>query len=222
MNFDPQMMGILGLSLLKQADNPQANPMQLIGLLNQINNPSVNSNFTSNTQSPLPTTFSTSNSIAQTPSTHFSSMENTNDMGILNRLKAAAQTTYPDNPIMQQVALTQAIHESGALGKGSKLASDYNNYFGIKDPHGVNMKTQEYYNNSPINTSDTFAVNPNMETSFTQYRNLIGKPRYQSVLVAQDPNTAFVELQKAGYATDPKYANKLNAVYSRYVQPLYS
>src|SRR5258708_39515719 len=52
---------------------------------------------------------------------------------MLQQLKSAAEQAFPNNPTMQQVAITQAIHESGLMGTPSKLAPQ-NNLFGIKAP----------------------------------------------------------------------------------------
>jgi len=135
------------------------------------------------------------------------------------QLKDSAQSAYPNNPTMQQVAMSQALLESGV--KPSRLATQSNNYFGIKSPKGTSMPTQEYVNGRPVIQNANFAVNPNMQSSFDQHRNLLSNARYQPVMASQDPVSAFMALQKAGYATDPAYANKLRSVYNRYVQPLY-
>lgn len=140
---------------------------------------------------------------------------------MLQNLQKAAQSIYPDNPTMQQVAITQAIHESGLMNKPSSLATKYNNYFGIKSPNGARLMTTEYTNNTPSQIQDSFAVNPNMSASFEQYKKLMSNRRYAPVASAQSPAAAFAALQRAGYATDPRYASKLNSVYNRYVRPIY-
>jgi flagellum-specific peptidoglycan hydrolase FlgJ len=141
--------------------------------------------------------------------------------GLLYQLRAAAMNAYPNSPTMQQVAITQAIQESGLMGaKPSQLASKYNNYFGIKG-RGATLPTQEYYGGTPTAVNASFAANPSMQASFQQHAHLMGNKRYQPVMAASTPSDAFVALQRAGYATDPRYANKLGAVYNRYVQPLY-
>ncbi len=220
LGMEPDQMGMLGLLLLRQANNPNFNVGKALGMLNsnmsqmtpmpQIQQPQAVSPV-----SPVTPNMSTPTNINLSPEVQ------AQEGDMLSRLRAAAEASYPNSPIMQQVALTQAIHESGALGKGSKLASEYNNYFGIKSPKGVSMQTQEYYNGQPSQINDSFATNNTMQDSFNQYKNLISKPRYQSVMSAQDPNSAFAALQKSGYATDPRYAQKLQSVYNRYVQPLY-
>lgn len=149
----------------------------------------------------------------------------------INQLKALAVQTYPDNPIMQQVALSQAILESGSPGKMSGLATKQNNLFGIKGSNtapgtasNVPMNTTEYGGGGegPNITRADFSANNNLSDSFNQHRQLLSNlPRYQSVLNAANPTDAFNALQKSGYATDPNYSSKLNNVFSKYVQPLY-
>lgn len=143
----------------------------------------------------------------------------------MQQLKTAAQNAWPNNPLMQRVALTQAILESGLQdGKPSALASNYYNLFGIKgagSAGSVGLPTTEYVNGQPQKIVDKFARNASYDDSFGQHRNLINKKRYAPVLAATNPYDAFVALQQSGYATDPRYPDKLNSVYSKYVAPLF-
>jgi flagellum-specific peptidoglycan hydrolase FlgJ len=145
-----------------------------------------------------------------------------NQMGF-EALKQAAAVAYPGNPIMQQVALSQAILESGAPGRMSQLATKNNNLFGIKAPGTqgtTQMNTTEYVNGLPTSMTQGFGKNDSVQDSFMQHRNLLTRMgRYEPVLESQSPQQAFLELQKAGYATDPNYAKKLNKIYNIYVQP---
>jgi flagellar protein FlgJ len=60
---------------------------------------------------------------------------------------------------------------------------------------------------------DTFRVYDSFEHAFTDYANLIGNnPRYAGVLQAANAEQAARELQRGGYATDPRYADKLVSV----------
>jgi flagellum-specific peptidoglycan hydrolase FlgJ len=148
----------------------------------------------------------------------------TDKQALLQQLKSNAESAFPDNPTMQQVAITQAIHESGLMGKPSLLATKDNNLFGIKSPGSsgvVNMPTWEVMNGRNVNVNADFGRNASTADSFMQYKNLMNRGRYAPVLQAQNPYEAFNALQRSGYATDPRYANKLNNVYSQYVAPLY-
>ena len=157
------------------------------------------------------------------------SMSPTQDLGSIRSLQQAAIAAYPDNPIMQQVALSQAVLESGLPGHMSKLATQGNNLFGIKASRtapgtggNASMQTTEYVNGVPMTSRLPFSQNNSIADSFAQHRDLLTKlNRYSPVMRASSPNEAFGALQKAGYATDPNYAKKLNRVYSTWVKPLY-
>lgn len=148
-----------------------------------------------------------------------------NKQELLSQLKANAELAYPNNPTMQQVAITQAIHESGLMGRPSQLASKYNNYFGIKAAGTggtINMGTNEFMGGRNQMVNAGFGRNNSMGDSFVQHRNLMGNKRYAPVMSAQNPTQAFQALQHSGYATDPAYARNLNNVYGRYVAPMYA
>jgi hypothetical protein len=140
----------------------------------------------------------------------------------INQLMGGLGAVFPNNPNMQGVGAAQAILESGLMGKPSNLASEYGNIFGIKSPGtggSVNMPTKEYMNNGMQSTNSDFGVNKNWLDSLMQYKNLMQKPRYKSVMSAKTPEEAFMSLSKAGYATDPNYVSKLSSVYKKYVLP---
>lgn len=148
---------------------------------------------------------------------------------LLPKLAASAKATFPDNPTMQQVSLSQAILESGLNGKPSELATQHNNYFGIKSSKSfpgtdgsVDYGTTEFIGGAPARINQGFARNSSMDDSFRQYGNLMnGSSRYAPVIAAKSPLDAFSALGKSGYATDPNYAAKLRAIHSRYVSPYY-
>lgn len=142
----------------------------------------------------------------------------------LPTLKDSVEKAYPDNPVMQKVALTQAILESGLLNKPSTLSSKYNNLFGIKAPGTagtVDMPSTEFIGGSPQRVTSSFGANNTIGDSFLQHRDLMNKNRYAPVLSAGSPYEAFSALQRVGYATDPRYAQKLASLYDKYVVPLY-
>lgn len=105
------------------------------------------------------------------------------------------------------VILTQAAHESN-WGK----SAPGNNYFGIKGS-GQTLATHESVGGKSVSTKASFRKYADPEASFLDWANLIStNPRYAAVLEAETPDEAFVALKQAGYATDPKYAQKLSAV----------
>lgn len=156
--------------------------------------------------------------------------QNSNTSGLLAQVKDAAMRTFPDNPTMQKVAIAQAILESGLTGNPSQLAINNKNLFGIKEggtapgtAQAVSYKTQEYRGGSAGNENARFSANNTYEDSLNQYKNLLENlPRYSRVINSSDPTQAFIELQRAGYATDPQYARKLIRIYNKSVAPLFT
>ena len=104
-------------------------------------------------------------------------------------------------------------------GWGQKVASDENgkpsyNLFGIKsfgkDVESVNILTTEYIDGKPEKIVDRFRVFKNPADAVDGFADFIlENPRYKKALEhASDPTRFLEELQRAGYATDPKYADK--------------
>lgn len=143
---------------------------------------------------------------------------------LLYELKRSAAAVYPGDIKMQKVAVTQAIHESNLTGKGSTLANEYNNLFGIKgtgSAGSVSMKTWEHYNGQNIKTKAKFASYLTKKDCFHAYKRILSNKRYLGVHRADNVYDAFQALHKGGYATDPKYPEKLYNVYTRYVKDAY-
>lgn len=145
---------------------------------------------------------------------------------LISQLRGAAEVAFPGNATMQQIALSQALLESGAMGTSgpSKLARENQNWFGIKgsgDMGSANLPTSEYMDGEMQNQNANFAQNSSLMSSFEQYKKLMSNPRYKGVQSAETLPEAFQALQSSGYATDPKYAAKLNKIYESYVKPLY-
>jgi flagellum-specific peptidoglycan hydrolase FlgJ len=221
---NPQALGLLGLSLLTGANDPnQSFGSLLFNAAKNINATNQNTNSADNYNPYPPTPMQMqAQAISSTPTSPYALPANKAD--ILQTLKQNAAQIYPDNPNMQQVAITQALLESNLLNKPSDLASKNFNLFGIKSAgtNGtVNLPTTEFSNGNAGQVNANFGSNNSIADSFAQYRNLLGAKRYQPVLAAQTPTDAFGALQRAGYATDPNYANKLSSVYNRFVAPLY-
>lgn len=129
--------------------------------------------------------------------------------------KAAAQSGVPAPLILSQAAL-----ESG-WGKREILDADgtnSHNLFGIKATGGwkgkvVHILTTEYENGTPRKVMQPFRAYQSYEESFADYARLIGtNQRYSNVVAAPNAESAAHEIQKAGYATDPGYADKLISI----------
>jgi flagellar protein FlgJ len=134
-------------------------------------------------------------------------------------LLASRETGLPAQQMIGQAAL-----ESG-WGRREILNSDgsnSHNLFGIKageNWHGkvVLSKTTEYHNGVASKPTEKFRAYDSYADSFRDYANLLSEnPRYANVIEQGDSAHGFAQaLQKAGYATDPKYAEKLVRVIGR-------
>jgi len=122
--------------------------------------------------------------------------------------------------------VAQAALETG-WGKHVMSGSDGNssfNLFGIKadsrwQGESVSKTTLEFKAGVPEKQMASFRSYNSFEESFSDYVAFIkGNARYASALEqVGDPNAYAGELQKAGYATDPKYGEKISGIFDRYL-----
>lgn len=120
--------------------------------------------------------------------------------------------------------LAQAALETG-WGRGIIDLPDgrsSHNLFGIKAGAGwrgerVNAPTIEFESGAMRPVRAAFRAYGSPAESFDDYANFIsGQPRYQAALAAAGDAHAYLrELQAAGYATDPRYAEKIMALMNR-------
>jgi flagellar protein FlgJ len=115
--------------------------------------------------------------------------------------------------------LAQAGHESGWGRRELRHAdgSPTHNLFGIKAGAGwkgavAEVTTTEYVDGAPKRLVQRFRAYASAAESFADYASLMrSQPRYQGVRDAGNDARAFANgLQRAGYATDPMYADKLS------------
>lgn len=142
---------------------------------------------------------------------------------VIADLRDAAIDIYPESYVMRAVMITQALLEAGYIAdvKGSALAREDNNLFGIKGrgtAGSVTRTTKEFINGKMVTVRDTFAKYATVADCFEAHKVFLEKPRYAKVLKANSPEEAFIKLQEAGYATSPTYAKDLTSVYTRYVR----
>jgi flagellum-specific peptidoglycan hydrolase FlgJ len=126
---------------------------------------------------------------------------------------AAAHASSRAAGVPASIILAQAALESG----WGKRATTGHNFFGIKGsgPAGsTTEKTREFVNGKWVKTTAEFRAYHDAAESFTDHgRFLAENPRYAEALRhAHDPVRFAEELQKARYATDPNYAEKLIAI----------
>lgn len=158
---------------------------------------------------------------------------------LLNKYYPLAVKATTGTGIFPQTLITQLIAESGY--KLSKLATDYNNFFGIKagsmwSGKVVSMNVFEYtpagqrytvsgtgklYANKDAAIKDgakaitLFRVYSDVTNGFRGWVNFLqSNQRYKKVFKANTPEQQFKELKAAGYATSPTYEQYLNSIYS--------
>lgn len=121
------------------------------------------------------------------------------------------------------VLVAQSALETG-WGKKVIQSSKGNsfNLFGIKADgrwtgDSAMVKTLEFKDGLAALEKATFRVYDSLSSSFSDYVDFLkGNPRYQQALEnVSDSKDFLVELQNAGYATDPKYAEKIMGILDR-------
>lgn len=137
----------------------------------------------------------------------------------IQSLLPSAQAAAEQLNVKPQVLLAQAALETG-WGKHVIHAGNgdnSHNLFNIKadqrwDGGSVNVPTLEFRDGIAAKEQANFRQYNSYAESFSDYVAFIkGNPRYQQALQqASDPKAYTRELQKAGYATDPDYADKIN------------
>ena len=134
---------------------------------------------------------------------------------------SAAQAAELESGIPATFMVAQAAHESG-WGKHEIRNADGStsfNLFGIKAGAGwkgrvAQVTTTEVVDGQPRKVLASFRAYASYEESFRDYARLMkDNPRYASVVSAGNSASGFAQgLQRAGYATDPAYADKLTRV----------
>lgn len=119
--------------------------------------------------------------------------------------------------------LAQAAVETG-WGKfviHQQDGASSHNLFGIKADNRWQgdkavVDTLEYVNNIPEKQQASFRSYSDFGDSLNDYIHFVqSNPRYEQALEkTQSPHQYFKELQQAGYATDPAYAEKVMSVYN--------
>ena len=139
----------------------------------------------------------------------------------VNTYNADARTAQDQTGIPASFILAQAAHESGWGKRDIRMAdgSPSNNLFGIKAGAGwtgpvAEVTTTEFVAGEPRKVTAKFRAYATPADAFADYARLMkGNPRYANVVAAGESATGFAQgLQRAGYATDPAYADKLTRV----------
>jgi len=138
--------------------------------------------------------------------------------GFVAQHRQAAQQVERESGIPASFMLGKAAHETGWGRSPIRNAdgSDSFNLFGIKATPGwrgrvAEVMTTEYVNGAPQRMVQRFRAYDSPLDAFRDYARLIGRsPRYAEVMQNLHSPRAFAqEVQEAGFATDPRYAAKL-------------
>lgn len=140
-------------------------------------------------------------------------------IGFLKLHDSAAKAAEAATGIPANFMVAQAAHESG-WGRHEIKNSDGStsfNLFGIKATSSwkgatTEVTTTEVINGQARKVKAKFRAYGSYEEAFTDYAKMMkNNPRYAKVVESGASAQGFAQgLQKAGYATDPEYANKLS------------
>jgi flagellar protein FlgJ len=139
----------------------------------------------------------------------------------VNRMLPHAMQASAATGVPPQLMLGQAALESGWGKREIPMADGSNsfNLFGIKAGaswHGkvAEVMTTEYKNGVASKQVEKFRAYSSYDEAFKDYAGMMSSnPRYANVLQPGNSPTEMAQaLQKSGYATDPKYAEKLVSV----------
>ena len=138
----------------------------------------------------------------------------------VSRMTGAAHTASKESGVPAELILSQAALESGwgrREIRGEDGSQSYN-LFGIKaSPNWtgkvVNIMTTEYEDGVARKVMQPFRAYDSYAESFADYARLISRnERYSEVVKADSAEEAARSIQRAGYATDPAYADKLISI----------
>lgn len=157
--------------------------------------------------------------ITATTNTRFASPEQ-----FIQSLYPQAQNAARELGVKPETLLAQAALETGW---GQHMPSDKQgnhgfNLFGIKadtrwNGASTTVETLEYFGDKPLKVNAAFRSYDSFEQSFNDYVSFVkDQSRYQPALENAADSSAYIQaLHKAGYATDPRYAEKIEQILQR-------
>lgn len=132
-------------------------------------------------------------------------------MQFVRDLWPVAQKVGAEYGLDPTVIMTQAVQETHW---GTKVAG--NNYFGVKShgqPGGIDVVTHEVINGKRVKMTENFRQYSSIEDSARDYAQFLkSNPRYSGVFQQKGYENQLKAIAAAGYATDPEYGTKLQAV----------
>lgn len=185
-----------------------------------VENPSPLAQVRSEATSPPPSASATTTAHLAPPSSELSWPPAT-PQEFVKTVLPYAQSAAEKIGVSPQVLIAQAALESG-WGKRVPTEADGQssfNLFGIKagpDWQGkvAIVPTVEYHDGVAYREKARFRAYGSIQASFNDYARLItSQPRYRQALESAGDAAAYLRhLQEAGYATDPRYAQKIGDV----------
>ncbi|KHF15844.1 flagellar rod assembly protein FlgJ [Vibrio parahaemolyticus] len=135
----------------------------------------------------------------------------------VNSMKPYAEKAAKALAVEPSLLLAQAALETGWGQKVVQNArGSSNNLFNIKADRSwqgdkVTTQTLEFHDNTPVKETAAFRSYSNYQDSFNDYvRFLNDNPRYETALQQRGDSESFIRgIHRAGYATDPTYADKV-------------
>ncbi|EGQ9307385.1 flagellar assembly peptidoglycan hydrolase FlgJ [Vibrio parahaemolyticus] len=135
----------------------------------------------------------------------------------VNSMNPYAEKAAKALGVEPSLLLAQAALETGWGQKVVQNArGSSNNLFNIKADRSwqgdkVTTQTLEFHDNTPVKETAAFRSYSNYQDSFNDYvRFLNDNPRYETALQQRGDSESFIRgIHRAGYATDPTYADKV-------------
>ena len=143
----------------------------------------------------------------------------------IQEIKEDALKIHEEYSIPAAIIIAQAALETGWLRhqiRDKYTGINSYNLFGIKadkswDGPTVTIDTHEYKDGRRFKTEAQFRAYKSYKESILDHMEfLFENPRYEKTLEADSPIEFALRLQEAGYATDPKYAEKLISIIRTY------
>lgn len=140
--------------------------------------------------------------------------DNSSPGAFLNSVLPYAQQVEQETGIPANIMAAIAANETGY---GNDKYTHGNNFFGIKADPGWKgpttgpLGTWEVYGGQTVNIQDNFRAYTDPADSFRDFATFLQEnPRYAEALKHTDDPARFIrEVHKAGYATDPAWADKI-------------
>ena len=142
----------------------------------------------------------------------------------IQKLYPAAEKIAKEMGISPKAIISQAALETG-WGKFMISGNDEGgvkensfNFFGIKadsrwEGDKVSVTTHEYRDGQRVTEKADFRSYPTIEAGLKDYSQFLQAQRYEKAMAAGTNVEQYAkELQQAGYATDPKYAEKISRI----------